>query len=235
MEPREFHWPMSAIFSFFVSFIGPGYDAIAQHMDINDESRELLDVGGGSGMFALSLARLYPNLTRIVSSDIAPAMVNRAVNNAKRAGLSDRIEGEVQDVHKMSFSDGEFDCVVSTGSMHHWLRPGDALREIDRVLRPGGKIIIFDFFGRPSIFNIRRDLARQANEYVKSLPGSLPFIPGTRLLLYFLSWHIAPFFWLGSKDVLFMPEIERAVEESGLSYLSILTEDITIFVSGTKP
>lgn len=98
MKPRGLNWPISAVFSLFVSFIGPGYDSVAVRMCIADEARELLDVGGGSGMLALSLASLCPNLARIVSSDIAPAMVKRAVNNAQSAGPVNRIEGSVQDV-----------------------------------------------------------------------------------------------------------------------------------------
>jgi len=40
---------------------------------------------------------------------------------------------------------------------------------------------------------------------------------------------------VGSKDVLFIPEIERVVEESRLPYLSIETDEITVFIRGKKP
>ena len=237
MEPREFNWPASAIYSAGVSFLGPGYDWLALRMGIGDEIREVLDVGGGNGMLAISLTRIYPDLTRIVSSDIAPDIVKRAAKNVKRAWLDDRIECEVQDAHALGYPDGEFDCVVSTISMHHWLRPGEALREMDRVLRPGGSMIIIDGYGRPSIFAMWWGLQKLAYEYTMwALPGSLPFVPGSRPLLYFITMHIAPFYRHASKDVLLLSEIEEAVEESGLSYLSIETEyDLMAFVRGTKP
>ena len=237
MEPREFNWPASVIYDTGVSFLGPEYDWLALRMGIDDEIREVLDVGGAGGMLAISLARIYPDLTRVVSSDIAPDMVKRAIKKVKRAWLDGRIECEVQDAHALGYPDGEFDCVVSTISMHHWLRPGEALREMDRVLRPGGSMIIIDGYGRPSFSTLWFGMQKLAYEYTMwALPGSLPFVPGAPLALYVLLLPIAPFYWYASKDVLLLSEIEGAVEESGLSYLSIETEyDLMAFVRGTKP
>jgi ubiquinone/menaquinone biosynthesis C-methylase UbiE len=51
----------------------------------------------------------------------------------------------VGDVASMPFPEGSFDLVVSTLSMHHWDDPTAGLAEIDRVLRPGARALVWDF------------------------------------------------------------------------------------------
>jgi len=48
-------------------------------------------------------------------------------------------------VASLTFPDRSFDLVVSTLSMHHWSDPAAGLAEIGRVLRPGGRALIWDF------------------------------------------------------------------------------------------
>jgi SAM-dependent methyltransferase len=50
----------------------------------------------------------------------------------------------------MPFGDGSFDLVVSTLSMHHWAEPTAGMTEIGRVLRPGGRALIWD--ARPGVW-----------------------------------------------------------------------------------
>ena len=76
--------------------------------------------------------------------DISDAMVERAARRAAGAGLSERVRFEVGDVAALPLSDGEFDGVVSTLSLHHWSEPTHGLAEIHRVLKPGGEARIYD-------------------------------------------------------------------------------------------
>jgi len=55
----------------------------------------------------------------------------------------------VGDVASLAFPDGSFDLVVSTLSMHHWADPTAGLAEIGRVLRPGGRALVWDFRAGP--------------------------------------------------------------------------------------
>ena len=48
MEPREFHWPISAIYCRMASLLQPAYSEIARKADIPAESRSVLDIGGSS-------------------------------------------------------------------------------------------------------------------------------------------------------------------------------------------
>jgi SAM-dependent methyltransferase len=74
-------------------------------------------------------------------------MIARARANADRPGNGDQRRPSflVGDVAALAFPDGSFDLVVSTLSMHHWADPAAGLAEIGRVLRPGGRVLIWDF------------------------------------------------------------------------------------------
>ncbi len=105
---------------------------------------ELLEVGSGPGRLAVRLAREAPSMT-LIGVDISDAMVERAARRAAGAGLSERrVRFEVGDVAALPLSDGEFDGVVSTLSLHHWSDPASGLAEIHRVLKPGGEARIYD-------------------------------------------------------------------------------------------
>ena len=91
--------------------------------------------------------------------DLDPAMIARAQANTDRAANRGgrRPSFLVGDVAALAFPDRSFDLVVSTLSMHHWADPTAALAEIGRVLRPGGRALIWDFRpgGRPHLFGPR--------------------------------------------------------------------------------
>jgi len=103
----------------------------------------VLEIGGGPGHGAVLLARRAPRVS-ITGADIDPAMVARATARVARHRLQDRVRFEVADVTRLPHSDSSIDLVVSTFSMHHWQDPATALTEIHRVLRPGGRAILYD-------------------------------------------------------------------------------------------
>jgi SAM-dependent methyltransferase len=105
----------------------------------------VLEVGCGPGHLALRLARQHG--LDVTGLDLDPAMIERARANADRAGDGDgrRPAFYVGDVAALPFADGAFDLVVSTLSLHHWADPTAGLAEIGRVLRPGGRALIWDF------------------------------------------------------------------------------------------
>ncbi len=104
----------------------------------------LLEIGGGPGHGAVLLARRASEV-RITGADIDPAMVARAADRVAREGLEDRVRFEVADVARLPHPDSAFDLVLSSFSMHHWEDPAKAFAEIHRVLRPGGRAILYDF------------------------------------------------------------------------------------------
>jgi ubiquinone/menaquinone biosynthesis C-methylase UbiE len=103
----------------------------------------VLDVGTGPGRVPLAIARAVPAL-RVEGLDLSPEMVAQAARNAAEAGLADRVHFTVGDVAGLPYAAASFDLVVSTMSQHHWADVGAGLAELRRVLRPGGRVWIYD-------------------------------------------------------------------------------------------
>lgn len=116
------------------------YPFIAQHIVSKHCVTEgwCLDAGSGPASLAIAIAGITD--LQIVSLDVEPGMTAIANANIIEAGLERRIVPVTSDVHSIPFPDYYFDLIVSRGSMFFWdERPG-ALRELYRVLKPGGVI-----------------------------------------------------------------------------------------------
>ncbi|MHB9131066.1 MAG: class I SAM-dependent methyltransferase [Armatimonadota bacterium] len=101
----------------------------------------VLDVGSGAGQLSTLLAQ-RPEVAHAIGIDLSAPMVEQARSTAEAHGV-DATFLQV-DAAEMPFADGEFDVVVSTLSLHHWHDPLAVLREIHRVLAPGGNLVIVD-------------------------------------------------------------------------------------------
>lgn len=104
----------------------------------------VLDVGTGPGFVAMEIARELEGKARVVGLDLSAAMLAVAAENARRNGLEDVVTFREGDASAMPFEDGEFDFVVSSGSLHHWDDPVPVFDEVARVLKPGGGFVIQD-------------------------------------------------------------------------------------------
>ena len=102
-------------------------------------------MGCEPGHLSIRLARQHG--LDMIGLDLDPAMIERTRANAVRPGDGDehRPSFLVGDVASLPFPERSFDLVVSTLSMHHWANPKAGLAEIDRVLRPGARALVWDF------------------------------------------------------------------------------------------
>jgi ubiquinone/menaquinone biosynthesis C-methylase UbiE len=104
-------------------------------------ARHVLDVGCGPGQFTIFAAEQLPG-AEVTGVDLAPTMIELARGHAAASPAAARLRFEVADVARLPFPDATFDAVMSTGSIKHWPDPQAGLREIHRVLRPGGRAFI---------------------------------------------------------------------------------------------
>jgi SAM-dependent methyltransferase len=95
----------------------------------------VLDVGCGTGVVAVTAARLG---ARVTGSDLTPKLIDRARENSKIMGLD--VQWDVGDAEALPYPDAEFDAVLSQFGHMFAPRPGVAVREMLRVLKPGGVI-----------------------------------------------------------------------------------------------
>ena len=99
----------------------------------------VLDVACGAGHTGLHLASLGHEVT---CADLSPAMLERAREGATARGLS--IETKQHAAESMPYSDGAFDLVTCRVAPHHFSSPSQFVREVARVLRPGGWFLLID-------------------------------------------------------------------------------------------
>jgi len=131
----------------------------------------ILDVGTGPGALAVEIAGRCPSC-RVLGIDLAPEMLRTAAQRAADAGVGDRVDFQVSDAAQLPLADGSIDAAVSTLSLHHWRDPPAVLRELWRVVRPGGRVLIYD-----TRFSYSE---RQVAEFLGSTPfgaGSLDYHP----------------------------------------------------------
>jgi ubiquinone/menaquinone biosynthesis C-methylase UbiE len=107
-------------------------------------SGKVLDVGTGSGLLAIELANASACSFDIVALDISESMIKKAQENARRCNVENKITFMVGTAAELCFRSNSFDLVISYASLHHWFKPEAVFREIDRVVKKTGSIIIRD-------------------------------------------------------------------------------------------
>jgi len=104
-----------------------------------ESGNKILEIGAGDGRDSIFFAKKSNEVTGI---DIAPGAIEMAKKNAQSAGMLDKITFQVGDAERLQFGDSSFDGVFSI-SVLHATDLNLSLKEIARVLRHGGKAIIY--------------------------------------------------------------------------------------------
>jgi ubiquinone/menaquinone biosynthesis C-methylase UbiE len=103
---------------------------------------QILDCGCGPGGIALGLATLVPQ-GRIVGIDIHDSQLEMGRQEARNRGI-ENVRFEHASVYQLPFDDATFDAVLAHAMVYHLGEPAKALREMRRVLKPGGLIGLRD-------------------------------------------------------------------------------------------
>jgi ubiquinone/menaquinone biosynthesis C-methylase UbiE len=97
----------------------------------------VLDVAAGSGALAIPAARLGAD---VVATDISPIMIDRLTTRARQEGLA--IDARVMDGHALALGDDTFDVAASQNGVSLFGDMARGVREMARVTRPGGQVLI---------------------------------------------------------------------------------------------
>jgi demethylmenaquinone methyltransferase/2-methoxy-6-polyprenyl-1,4-benzoquinol methylase len=142
--------------------LGPTYDRYARLLSFGQDPRwrsflvsripadatRVLDVASGTAAVAIELARRAPS-REVIGVDQSTEMLDAGRARVKAAGLSERIDLREGRAEALPFGDGEFDALTFTYLLRYVDDPAATMRELARVVRPGGTIAMLEF-GVPS-------------------------------------------------------------------------------------
>lgn len=134
---------------------------------------ETLEIGAGTGFFTLNLALAGVLSGPLHVTDLSPGMVEAAERNAVEAGL--HVHGKVADAEALPYDDDSFDLVIGHAVIHHIPDVEQAFREMLRVLRPGGRVVIC---GEPTKVGDR--IARRLGQLTWATSTRVAALPGLR-------------------------------------------------------
>jgi demethylmenaquinone methyltransferase/2-methoxy-6-polyprenyl-1,4-benzoquinol methylase len=144
------------------SAIAPTYDAINGVLSFGVHHRwrakavalsgaragqQVLDCATGTGDLALAFKRAVGTTGRVVGTDFCPEMMVTAPGKAARANLP--VTFEVADATALPYADGAFDVAAIAFGIRNVDDPLRCLRELSRVVKPGGKVVVVEF-GQPT-------------------------------------------------------------------------------------
>ena len=105
--------------------------------------QRVLDIAGGTGDLALAFAKKVGPTGQVVHTDINEAMLRTGRDRLLDAGVI--LPTTVCDAEKLPFPDGHFDLVSVAFGLRNMTHKDAALREMARVLQPGGKLLVLEF------------------------------------------------------------------------------------------
>ena len=105
--------------------------------------QRVLDIAGGTGDLALAFAKKVGPTGQVVHTDINEAMLRTGRDRLLDAGVI--LPTTVCDAEKLPFPDGRFDLVSVAFGLRNMTHKDAALREMARVLKPGGKLLVLEF------------------------------------------------------------------------------------------
>ncbi len=127
-----------------------------------EPGERLLEIGPGTGYYTLDMAEWVGPEGRIEIFDLQQEFLDHTMGRAAKRGLTNLVatQGDATDLR---YEDGSMDAVILTAVLGEIPDPGAALREIRRVLKPDGRLVVGELFGDPH-FTTLASLKRQAAE-----------------------------------------------------------------------
>jgi SAM-dependent methyltransferase len=128
----------------------------------------ILDVGCGGGITLSKLAQMAPQ-GRVFGIDFSPDMVEYSKKLNKNLIAQNRVEIACVSVEKMSFLDDDFDLVTAFETYYFWPNINASLREIKRVLKPGGSLLLVNEMVKDGVYEVANS-KMISESYVRLIP-----------------------------------------------------------------
>lgn len=185
-------------YDFINRFLSGGIDIYWRKRAIRELKTEhpkiILDVATGTADVAILMQRLL-NPDKIIGVDISKGMLELGQKKIKKLALNRHIELRQGDSEILNFSDGTFDAVTVAFGVRNYENLHKGLLEMQRVLKPGGKLVVLEFskpgkgfkgfynlymkFVAPRVGNLlsrNKEAYQYLNNSVKAFPEGMDFL-----------------------------------------------------------
>jgi ubiquinone/menaquinone biosynthesis C-methylase UbiE len=140
LAARQFGSTAASYLTSSVHATGADLDRLADLVQ-RSQASSVLDLGCGAGHASFAMAR--GGARRVVAYDLAAQMLHVVAAEAATRGYA-QIETCAGPAERLALEDASFDVVVTRYSAHHWLDLRRAIREVARILKPGGTLVVID-------------------------------------------------------------------------------------------
>jgi ubiquinone/menaquinone biosynthesis C-methylase UbiE len=127
-----------------------------------EPGERVLEVGPGTGYYTLDLAEWVGPDGTVEIFDIQQEMLDHTMERVRERGISN-VHPTLGDARSLPYADDSFDAAALTAVLGEVPDPDTALREINRVLKPGGRLIVGELFGDPHMVTLST-LRRRAED-----------------------------------------------------------------------
>lgn len=162
-EPEVMDTVQEAIEYDAMDFTEVNTDFSDRAIELGPPSGLILDAGTGTARIPILMCQQRPQW-QIIGIDLAKSMLDVGQTNIQQAGLQHQIKLELVDAKQMPYPDAHFDMVVSNSIIHHLPDPLPFLRELKRVLKPNGAILLRDLLRPVSKEIVDEIVEREASE-----------------------------------------------------------------------
>jgi demethylmenaquinone methyltransferase/2-methoxy-6-polyprenyl-1,4-benzoquinol methylase len=146
-QARELFAPLGPTYDRYANVLSFGQDPRWRSFLVSrvpPDARRVLDVATGTAAVAIELARVS-SVRTVVGIDQSPEMLAAGRERVESSGLGDRVELREARAEQLPFADGEFDAVTFTYLLRYVDDVPATLRELARVVRPGGTVAMLEF------------------------------------------------------------------------------------------
>lgn len=143
-----------------------------------DPEARLLDAGTGPGLLPVVMAERISTV-QIDAFDYTQRLVEISQERARRHGVTDRVSLLTADIYALPFPEATYSFITCTGVLHGLREPDVALRELYRVLEPGGSVWAFD----PAVLDIDESVETLLNDHEQAVLEAYRASDGTAAAL----------------------------------------------------
>jgi ubiquinone/menaquinone biosynthesis C-methylase UbiE len=118
-----------------------------------EPGERVLEIGPGTGYYTLDLAEWLGPGGTVEIFDIQQEMLAHTMERARERGLSN-VQPTEGDARSLPYEDDSFDAAILTSTLGEIPDQDAALREISRVLKPGGRLVVGELFGDPHMVTL---------------------------------------------------------------------------------